>query len=69
MDSNALFVAVDFAIASKGQSLLDAYEQWRKWADDKVCCDYGLHIGVTWWKPELHEEMQLLTTTKGQIIL
>jgi hypothetical protein len=42
-------LAVDFAIPSKGQSLLEAYQQWRDWADEKVCCDYGLHVAVTWW--------------------
>lgn len=30
-------------------SLLDAYEKCRALADAKVCCDYALHVGVTWW--------------------
>ena len=40
---------LDFAIPQKGESLLDAYHQWRAWADPKVVCDYGLHVAVTWW--------------------
>lgn len=26
---------VDFVIPKKGESLLEAYETWRKWADEK----------------------------------
>ena len=28
-------VTVDFVIPEKGESLLEAYEKWRKWADEK----------------------------------
>lgn len=45
---------LDFAIAQKGQSLLEAYDLWRKKADPKVCCDYSLHIGITWWSDEVN---------------
>lgn len=34
-------------------SLLDAYESCRALADAKVCCDYALHVGVTWWGPKV----------------
>lgn len=34
-------------------SLLDAYEKCRALADAKVCCDYALHVGVTWWGPKV----------------
>jgi dihydropyrimidinase len=40
---------IDFAIPSKGDSLLQTYHKWRGWADPKVVCDYGLHVAVTWW--------------------
>lgn len=30
--------AVDFVIPKKGESLLEAYETWRKWADEKGTC-------------------------------
>jgi dihydropyrimidinase len=43
---------VDFAIPSKGESLIATYKKWRSWADPKVVCDYGLHVAVTWWDEE-----------------
>lgn len=54
--------AVDFVIPQKGQSLVQAYNQWRSWADEKVNIDYGLHVAVTWWAKEVAEEMAVLTT-------
>lgn len=36
-------------------SLLDAYENCRAQADAKACCDYALHVGVTWWGPKVRE--------------
>lgn len=34
-------------------SLVDAYEKCRALADAKACCDYALHVGVTWWGPKV----------------
>ena len=55
--------AVDFAIPAKGQSLIEAYEQWRERADEKVACDYALHMAVTWWsdsvtKGPIHSQLE-----------
>ncbi|XP_025023831.1 dihydropyrimidinase isoform X2 [Python bivittatus] len=51
---------MDFAIPQKGCSLIEAYEQWRSWADPKVCCDYALHVGVTWWSEQGEKKMLAL---------
>lgn len=40
---------IDFAIPQKGCSLIEAFDTWKSWADPKVCCDYALHVAVTWW--------------------
>ncbi|KAJ7338036.1 hypothetical protein JRQ81_010562, partial [Phrynocephalus forsythii] len=56
---------IDFAIPHKGCSLIEAYEKWRNWADPKVCCDYALHVGVTWWSDKVKEEMKILAQEKG----
>uniref|UniRef100_A0A1W7RAR0 dihydropyrimidinase n=1 Tax=Hadrurus spadix TaxID=141984 RepID=A0A1W7RAR0_9SCOR len=46
-------------------SLLEAYEKWRSVADEKVCCDYNLHIGITSWSDNIEQEMDILTKEKG----
>lgn len=56
---------IDFVIPSKGQSLLEAYKQWRSWADAKVNCDYGFHVAVTWWGDSVGKEMEILTKEHG----
>jgi len=52
----------DFVIPSKGESLLTAYSRWRGWADEKVCCDYSLHMAVTHWGPQVEAEMAKVTS-------
>lgn len=56
---------IDFVLDQKGVSLLEAYDKWRDWADAKVCCDYGLHVGVTWWSDEVAKDMEVLAKEKG----
>lgn len=65
MCENSLFL-VDFVIPSKGQSLLEAYGQWRERADAKVCCDYGLHAAITSWDDQVAKDMENLTKEKGK---
>ncbi|XP_064600062.1 dihydropyrimidinase-like isoform X1 [Liolophura sinensis] len=55
---------IDFVL-EKSDSLLDSYEKWRGRADPKVCCDYGLHVGVTSWNENTPKEMEILTKDKG----
>jgi len=63
--SGGTTMILDFVIPQKGQSLLEAYDQWRAWADPKVNCDYSFHMAVTWWSDKVAEEMEVLTKTKG----
>ena len=52
---------IDFAIPHKGHSLIEAFDTWRSWADPKVCCDYSLHVAVTWWSDQVnHGGVQFL---------
>lgn len=44
---------VGYVLPDKETSLLEAYERARNLADPKVCCDYSLHVGVTWWSPQV----------------
>ncbi|KAJ8275336.1 hypothetical protein COCON_G00099610 [Conger conger] len=34
-------------------------------ADPKTCCDYALHVGVTWWGPKVRAEMETLVRERG----
>uniref|UniRef100_A0A8C9ENV6 Dihydropyrimidinase n=1 Tax=Pavo cristatus TaxID=9049 RepID=A0A8C9ENV6_PAVCR len=45
---------IDFAVPQKGCSLIEAFNKWKGWADPKVCCDYALHVAVTWWSDKVH---------------
>ncbi|KAM6143027.1 dihydropyrimidinase [Phoenicopterus ruber ruber] len=56
---------IDFAIPQKGCSLIEAFDTWKSWADPKVCCDYALHVAVTWWSNKVKEEMKSLVQNKG----
>ncbi|XP_076237810.1 collapsin Response Mediator Protein isoform X1 [Calliopsis andreniformis] len=56
---------IDFVIPRKDESLLEAYDRYRETADQKVCCDYALHIAVTSWNPKVKEEMETLVKTLG----
>ena len=69
LSHDLLPTTVDFALARNGNSLLEAYDQWREWADEKVCCDYSLHLGVSWWSPHVSDEMEVLVKEKGICIL
>ena len=56
---------IDFVIPPKNDSLLQCYDRWRSWADEKVCCDYSLHVAVTWWSAQVAKEMEVLCKEKG----
>lgn len=56
---------IDFVIPRKDESLLEAYDRYRESADQKVCCDYSLHVAVTSWSPKVKEEMATLVKEHG----
>uniref|UniRef100_A0A803VWV0 Dihydropyrimidinase like 5 n=10 Tax=Passeriformes TaxID=9126 RepID=A0A803VWV0_FICAL len=56
---------IGHVLPDKETSLLDAYEKCRSLADPKVCCDYALHMGITWWAPKVKAEMETLVREKG----
>lgn len=57
---------MDFVIPQKGKSLLEAYDQWRNTADPKVCCDYSLHVAVTWWGDKVKTALQWCIQSKSK---
>ncbi|XP_006565931.3 dihydropyrimidinase isoform X1 [Apis mellifera] len=56
---------IDFVIPKKDESILEAYERYRESADQKVCCDYSLHVAITSWSPKVKEEMGTLVKDHG----
>ncbi|XP_072045805.1 dihydropyrimidinase-like [Amphiura filiformis] len=56
---------LDHCVPGRGQSMLEKYEIWRNTADEMVCCDYSLHVAVTWWGDKTKEEIATLCSEKG----
>ncbi|KAI6654773.1 Dihydropyrimidinase [Oopsacas minuta] len=56
---------IDFAIPMKGVRPLDAFKQWKGWATPKVCCDYSLHVAITWWSDQVGKDMEVLVREEG----
>jgi len=63
--SGGTTMIIDFILDQKGVSLLEAYDKWRGWADPKVCCDYSFHCAITWWSPQVSEEMKIMCEERG----
>ncbi|MBP3362582.1 MAG: dihydropyrimidinase, partial [Pseudomonas sp.] len=55
---------IDFVIPNPQQSLLEAFHQWRGWAE-KSAADYGFHVAITWWSEQVREEMAELVSHHG----
>ena len=55
---------IDFAIPNPQQSLIEAYDQWREWAEKSVA-DYTFHVAITWWADSVHDEMATLVNERG----
>merc|ERR1719210_1338933 len=51
-------------LPDKEETLMEAFEKGRKWADDKVCCDYALKMAVPRHYPGVEDEMMNLTTAE-----
>ncbi|MCE9508164.1 MAG: dihydropyrimidinase [Alphaproteobacteria bacterium] len=55
---------IDFVIPSPKESILDAYQKWRGWAE-KAATDYSFHVAVTWWDDSVHKDMGTLVKEYG----
>jgi dihydropyrimidinase len=57
-------MVVDFCIPDPGQSMLAAYQDWRR-KSEKAACDYGFHMAVTSWSKQVFDEMEIVVKTYG----
>ena len=55
---------IDFVIPNPQQNLLEAYQQWRGWAE-KAVADYSFHVAITWWDESVHRDMKILVDDYG----
>ncbi|MFT7616730.1 MAG: dihydropyrimidinase [Planctomycetota bacterium] len=55
---------IDFVIPAPQQSLMEAYHQWREWAE-KATADYSFHVAITWWDDSVHADMETLAKDFG----
>src|SRR5476649_3055230 len=55
---------IDFVIPSPKQPLMEAFHEWRGWAE-KASADYGFHVAVTWWDESVHRDMGTLVHEHG----
>ncbi|XP_050963351.1 dihydropyrimidinase-related protein 5b isoform X1 [Labeo rohita] len=58
-------MVIAHVLPERDASLLEEFEKIRAHADAKACCDYALHVGVTWWGPKVRREMEVLVGEKG----
>ncbi len=62
--SGGTTMIIDFVIPDPRQPLMDAWRNWRGWAE-KSAADYGFHVAVTWWDDSVHADMGTLVREHG----
>ena len=55
---------IDFVIPNPQQPLMEAYREWRQWAE-KSCSSYSFQVAVTWWDDSVHADMGTLLREEG----
>ena len=55
---------IDFVIPNPRQNVLEAYRQWRGWAE-KAAADYSFHVAITWWDESVGSDMETLVRSYG----
>ena len=57
-------MAIDFVIPGHTQRPLDAFKEWRSWAE-KAAGDYSFHVAITSWSDQVRQDMVTLATEHG----
>ena len=53
---------LDFCTQYKGESLHQALKNWHRKADGKSSCNYGFHLAISDWNPEVSRELAEMET-------
>lgn len=48
---------VDFATQEKGETLAQGLHNWHEKADGRSSCDYGFHMAISEWRPDVRAEL------------
>ena len=62
--SGGTTMIIDFVIPNPKQPLMEAFKDWRGWAE-KSAADYSFHVAVTWWNQSVHDDMGTLVREHG----
>ncbi len=62
--SGGTTMIIDFVIPDPQQPLMEAFNNWRGWAE-KSAADYSFHVAVTWWSDSVHADMGTLVREHG----
>jgi len=62
--SGGTTMVIDFCVPNPGQSMLAAYQDWRR-KSEAAACDYGFHMAVTSWSEQVFDEMEAVVKTYG----
>lgn len=57
-------MCIDFVIPAPQQNIMEAYAEWRGWAE-KAACDYSFHVAITWWDETVRRDMGRLVEEFG----
>lgn len=52
---------LDFATQERGETLVQAFDNWTALAKGKSSCDYGFHMAITDWNPTTESELPIMT--------
>jgi len=55
---------IDFVIPNPQQRIMEAFTQWREWAEKSVA-DYAFHVAITWWDETVAADMETLVKEHG----
>jgi dihydropyrimidinase len=55
---------IDFVIPNPQQNVMEAFRQWREWAE-KAAADYSFHVAITWWDDTVGRDMETLVREHG----